>query len=73
MYQLEAGASKQVESGLRVPTVNQPVRAPFGQPFVIESRDRVEPAPALIEGFAPERSERLIALNHDLGMKRDCF
>jgi hypothetical protein len=45
MYQLEAGTSEQVGSSLRVATINQPARAAFGQPFVVESRDCFEPRP----------------------------
>src|SRR5262249_43164910 len=51
----------------------QPTRAPLGQPFVIESRDGLEPAPALVERLLPQRGQGPISLNHYLGMKCDCF
>ena len=69
MHQLEAGVSEHVESSLRISGVDEETRSPFGQPFVIESRDGIEPTPALPEGFLPQRSESFIPFDPYLGVK----
>src|SRR6266850_7464828 len=73
MDQLEARVSKQVQSSLPFSAVNQETRSPLGQPFVIESRDGIEPTSALRDCFWPQRGESFIPLDHDLRMKRDCL
>ena len=69
MHQLEVGVSEHVESSLRISGVDEETRSPFGQPFVIESRNGVEPTRALPEGFRPQRSESFIPFDHYLGVK----
>jgi len=69
MHQLEVGVSEHVESSLRISGVDEETRSPFGQPFVIESRDGIEPTPTLGEGFRPQRSESFIPFDHYLGVK----
>ena len=71
MHQLEAGVFKHVESSLRISAVNQEARSPLGQPFVIKSRNGIEPTSTLGESFRPQRGESLIPLDHYLGVKRD--
>ena len=73
MYQLEAGVSKHIESSLRISAVDQETCSPLGQPFVIESRNGIEPTPTLGEGLWPQRGKRHIPLDHHLGVKRDCL
>jgi hypothetical protein len=73
MDQLETGRPEEKGSGLQIARVNQEARAALGQPFVIKSRDRFEPASALIESFLADCSESLIPLDHYLGMKGDRF
>jgi hypothetical protein len=73
MHHLETGRPEKKGSGLQIARINQEARAALGQPFVIKSRDRLQPAPALIESLLADCSESLIPLDHNLGMQRDRF
>jgi hypothetical protein len=73
MYHLEAGISEQRESSLRISAVDQESRSPLGQPFVIKSRNGIEPTPTLGEGLRAQRGKRNIPLDHHLGVKRNCL
>ena len=73
MHKLEAGGRKHVQSSSRVSAVNQETSPPLGQPFVIESRNGIEPTSAFGESLWPQGGERLIPFDHYLGMKRYCL
>ena len=70
MHELEAGDRKQVEGSLRFSAINQETCPPLGQPFVIESRNGLEPMSAFGESFWPQEGESLIPFDHYLRVKR---